>query len=88
MNPYNPISNIHDSESTYISGDYERIAEYHLDKADIALQRISETDPQLATFLQTFLQESLLAFNAYSHDLFERRNPTDEDFLTRLRKNR
>lgn len=88
MNPYNPLSNIQASESAYSSGDYERMAEYHLDRADTALQQIAQSDPLLATHLAEYVRESILAINAYHHDIFSRANPTEEDVLTRIRKNR
>ena len=49
---------------------------------------IAKTNPSLAEKIADFVMQAILAANAYNHDMFERRNPQDEDFDTRVRKNR
>jgi hypothetical protein len=90
FNPYNPISNIKDDENAYCSGDHETHAQYHLKKASISLHKIKQKDAALANLLEDWMRHSLLALNAYHHDIFERSHVMDsnEDMMTRLRKNR
>jgi len=89
VNFYNPLINIlGDSSAPTGLNDYESIAEYHIEAARGLLDEISKTNPQLAELIAGVVFYSLLAANAYTHDIFEKRNPTNEDFETRIRKNR
>jgi hypothetical protein len=88
MNPYNPLNNIPDNEDAYDSYDYEDYANYHLQKAAMALANIRQINPKLADLIDEFVKQNIMALNAYSHDMFQRNNPTNEDMLTRMRKNR
>jgi hypothetical protein len=69
-------------------GDYEKIAWYHIGNARTVFQEISQKNPELADQMAAFVMQAILAANAYNHDIFERRNPQNEDFETRIRKNR
>ena len=88
MNFYNPLSNVIDDPDANIGSDYENIAQYHMEKARAVFMEIAKTNPSLAEKIADFVMQAILAANAYNHDMFERRNPQDEDFDTRLRKNR
>jgi hypothetical protein len=59
-----------------------------MEKARAAFTEIAKTNPSLAEQIADFVMQAILAANAYNHDMFERSNPQDEDFETRVRKNR
>lgn len=88
MNFYNPLSNVINDPEANVGGNYEEIAQYHLEQARAAYMEIVKTNATLAKQIANFGLQTLLAANAYNHDMFERRNPQDEDFGTRVRKNR
>ena len=88
MNFYNPYSNLPEDFEIASGAEYhESIAVYHLSRARAAIAVIKKKDPELAMAVADAVHAALAA-NAYNHDMFARSNPKDEDFETRVRKNR